>query len=227
MPDVIGRDELERRLARVVAAEQRKQLNELLDLLGDPPDLSRVPPSYWLNGGAALQAAVEPVLREIFLAQAQVVLATTSIGLDWALVNQAAVAWARSYSFDLVKGISETNRGLLQSSIGDYFAAPTSIGDLKDKLTSAYGPLRAEMISVTEVTRAASAGEQQVVDRLLGDNPGIQAIDVWQTNRDDRVCVICGPRHGKSRGSNWTENPPAHPRCRCWLKRDFKRSANG
>jgi hypothetical protein len=79
------------------------------------------------------------------------------------------------------------------------------------------------MISITEVTRAASEGEQEIVNRLIMDNPGIVAVDIWQTNRDDRVCPICGPRHNRKRGDGWTENPPAHPRCRCWLKHDFER----
>lgn len=224
MPDVIGRDELERRLARVVSAEQRKQLNELLDLLGDPPDPARVPPDFWANGGAALRAAVEPVLRDVYLSQAQALLSEVSIGVDWALVNQAAIDWARQYTFELVKGMTEINQQLLQTALGDYFRNPTTIGELESKLAGAYSPVRAEMISVTEITRAAAEGEQVVVDRLIGDNPGIEAVDIWQTNRDDRVCPICGPRHNKPRGSNWQDNPPAHPRCRCWLKRDFRRA---
>jgi hypothetical protein len=224
MPDVIGRDELERRLARVVSAEQRKQLNALLELLGDPPDPARVPPDFWANGGASLRSAVEPVLRDVYLGQAQALLAEISIGVDWALVNQAAVTWARQYTFDLVKGITETNQQLLQTALGDYFRNPVTIAELESKLVGAFGPVRAEMISVTEITRAAAEGEQAVIDRLIGDNPGIEAIDVWQTNRDDRVCIICGPRHNKPRGPIWQDNPPAHPRCRCWLKRDFRRS---
>lgn len=225
MPDVIGRDELERRLARVVAAEQRKQLNELLALLGDPPDPARIPAEFWETQGAALRSAVEPVLRDVYLAQAQTVLSEISIGIDWAVANQNAIDWARKYTFDLVKGITDGNRQLLQTALGDYFQNPTTIGDLSDKLSGAYGPVRAETISVTEITRSAAEGEQVVVDRLIQDNPGIEAVETWQTNKDDRVCPICGPRQGKARGTNWTENPPAHPRCRCWKKIDFRRKA--
>jgi hypothetical protein len=79
------------------------------------------------------------------------------------------------------------------------------------------------MIAVTEVTRAAAEGEQRVVDQIIADNPGMESIDIWLTNRDDITCPICAPRHQQPRGSNWTENPPAHPRCRCWLRHDFRR----
>lgn len=222
MPDVLDREALEKLLAAVVGREMRKQLQELLDLLGDPPNISNVTEAYWANGGHALRQSVEPVLRDIYLQQAQAQLGLTTIGVDWALVNQDAVNWARDYSFELVSHITDNNRVLLQNSIGSFFNEPMTIGDLQGRLEGAFGPVRAEMISITEVTRAAVEGEQAVVDKLIADNPGIVAIDIWQTNRDDRVCPICGPRHNKKRGNGWVDNPPAHPRCRCWLRHDFE-----
>ena len=36
--DVLNRDELERRLARVLSKGLRAEMKKLLDLLGDPPD---------------------------------------------------------------------------------------------------------------------------------------------------------------------------------------------
>ena len=213
---------LEALLTGSISQELKKQLKELLRLLGDPPDISRVPETFWANGGAALQKEIEPVLRDIYLAQAQTQIAATTIGVDWALVNQAAVNWARTYSFDLVSNITAGNRDLLQQSVSQYFAQPMTIGELGGNLAGAFGPVRSEMIAITEVTRAAVEGEQQAVNRITGDNPGIVSIDTWQTNRDDRVCPICGPRHNKKRGDGWEDNPPAHPRCRCWLKHDFE-----
>jgi hypothetical protein len=76
-----------------------------------------------------------------------------------------------------------------------------------------FGPVRAEMISVTEITRAASQGEQQVAKELA--DAGINMIPIWQTNEDEIVCEICMPRNEQEITDNFY--PPAHPRCRCWV----------
>ncbi|MCZ2459160.1 MAG: hypothetical protein LC128_06000 [Chitinophagales bacterium] len=223
MADVVNRDTLEALLARTISKELRGELSKLMDLLGDPPSIYNVPPTFWQNSGAALQASIEPILRDIYLEQASAQLVETSIGVDWALINENAVTWTSQYTFDLVRGINETSQRLLRNSIDAYFRNPTTIGDLQRSLSGVFSPMRAEMIAVTEVTRAAAEGEQRVVDQIIADNPGMESIDIWMTNRDDITCPICGERHQQPRGSNWTENPPAHPRCRCWLRHDFRR----
>ena len=75
---------------------------------------------------------------------------------------------------------------------------------------------RARMIAVTEVTRAFAEGnmaawrESGVIERRR-----------WNTNNDELVCPICGPRHNMvvDMGASFDgiDNPPAHPRCRCWV----------
>jgi SPP1 gp7 family putative phage head morphogenesis protein len=95
------------------------------------------------------------------------------------------------------------------------------MGDLRGRLGRIYSPVRAEMIAVTEVTRAAAEGERATVREI--EKEGIRMVEVWQTNNDSLVCPICGPRHGKKVGDGWSKNdgPPAHPRCRCWLTHTF------
>jgi len=48
--EVINRDELERKLSRIVGRDLRAELSKLMDLLGDPPALANVPNEYWQNG---------------------------------------------------------------------------------------------------------------------------------------------------------------------------------
>ena len=227
MADVVNRDTLEALLARTISRDLRVQLTELMSLLGDPPSVYNVPSSFWENGGSKLRASIEPILRDIYLEQAGTALTETSIGVDWGLINENAIDWASQYTFGLVRGMTETSRRLLRNSIDAYFRNPTTLGDLQNRLLSAFGSQRAEMIAVTEVTRAAAEGEQRVVDQIIADNPGMESIDIWLTNKDDLVCPICAPRQNKPRGSNWTENPPAHPRCRCSLRHDFRLKKNG
>ena len=223
MAEIIGRAVLENLLSKLIAKELRFELSELMKLLGDEPNMNNVPPSYWDNGGKRLRSVIEPVLRDIYMQQAKEQLDQSSIGIDWSIINQNAIDWSSQYSFDLVTGLTERSKQVVNTSLNKFFTNPTTIGELEKSLLGTFGPVRAEMIAITEVTRAAVEGEQKVVDEIIARNPGMESIDIWLTNRDEKTCLICGPRHGKERGTNWEENPPAHPRCRCWLRHDFRR----
>jgi len=85
---------------------------------------------------------------------------------------------------------------------------------------------RARNIAQTETTRALWEGQRQYFDRLAAEG----TIDPdkmrkrWRTARDERTCPFCKPLHGKTvkwaelwplPGGQFTDGPPAHPRCRC------------
>lgn len=156
-----------------------------------------------------------------------------SVSVDWAAPNIAAQAWSKSYTFDLVRGLSDTtqtqvkaNIESLQKDISDFFEKPTTLADLrgniaryipdwKDRLGHVWSSAeRAEMIATTEVTRASVQGDLDQVD-YLKENYGIEMVPVWMTSNDEIVCPICAPRNNKRQGSGWDDPPPAHPRCRC------------
>ena len=63
--DIVNREEIERKLARVLSRDLRAELGKLLDYLGDPPRLENVPPEYWQNGWRTIQREVEPVLLDV------------------------------------------------------------------------------------------------------------------------------------------------------------------
>jgi len=81
--EVINRDELERLLARAIGKEQRAQLEQIIAYLGNPPLLENVPAEFWQQCEAGLFAAVEPVITEIYLNQAEVFMAEIGIGISW------------------------------------------------------------------------------------------------------------------------------------------------
>lgn len=220
MPDVINRDELESKLARIVGKEMRSQLTRLMEYLGDPPKLENVPETFWQDGGKQLRGVVQPFFEQVFLDQAEGLMKDIGIGVDWTLVNQAAINWASSYTFDLVTGIDKTSQELLRKSVSDYFGSQMTIGDLERRLTGTFGPVRAEMIAVTEVTRASVQGELALVAEIEKNN-NVKMIPIWNTNNDELVCPVCGPINGKQQGDGWHVPPPAHPRCRCWLNHEF------
>lgn len=212
--DVINREELERKLARIVGRDLRRELEKLLELLGDPPRLANVPHEYWQNGWREIQRDVEPVLTDIFLQQAEGFIAEIAIGVDWDMVNVTASTWARQHTEQILKDLFGTRYDHLNEIIPRFYEEGWNLGQLRTDLERYYSPVRAEMIAVTETTRAAVEGERAVVEQLQKES-GIRMIPIWQTANDDRVCPICGPKHGEEITDG--QYPPAHPRCRCWV----------
>lgn len=228
MADVNDRDGKEEELARKLARLFRKELGQVMDLMGDPPELGNIPPEFWEQQGIDFSQEIRPFIEQIFLEQAGVVLEEVPIGVDWTLINERAAAWASGYTFDLVRDLNDTSRQRLQDAVSRYYRDGLTIGELEQQLTGSFGPVRAEMIAVTEVTRAAARGEDSLVNLLRQE--GIEMVTTWNTNVDELVCPKCGPLNGKeAAGRDGSGEPywihpssgvevriPAHPRCRCW-----------
>jgi len=90
----------------------------------------------------------------------------------------------------------------------------------------AFGQSRAQMIGVTEVTRAYFEGNQAAA-RATEAEGLVKWRKTWQTNKDNLVCSLCSPLDSKSVVGTDKEfpdgagqGPPRHPRCRCWVTYD-------
>jgi hypothetical protein len=121
--------------------------------------------------------------------------------------------WVMEYTFDeFVPALNENTRQMLSRAIQEYVSNPQSIGDLRDALAPIFGADRAMVIAVTETTRAYAQGGAKAADELR--ESGLDIVDIWHTANDDLVCDLCD-HEGEARGEGWTEDPPAHPNCRC------------
>jgi SPP1 gp7 family putative phage head morphogenesis protein len=158
----------------------------------------------------------EQVERFVFGVRKQV----PGIDISWELANAGAEEWARIYGFDLVGGITRTTRDRLQKEIAQWVANDETINQLARRLADPNGPFspkRARMIAVTETTRAFAEG-----NREAWRESGVIEQRRWNTSVDELVCPICGPLHNVVVGIDEDfpgghRNPPAHPRCRCWI----------
>ncbi len=157
----------------------------------------------------------EQVERVIFGTLKQV----GGIAVDWALANEAAAQWAEGYSFQLVTGIEGTTKRRLQREIAGFTDSGETFQAFSRRLDASdmFSPVRAQMIAVTEVTRAYAEGNK-IAWRESGVTEGME----WNTANDELVCPICGPLDGEQvklddKFDGGFEAPPAHPRCRCWL----------
>ncbi|MGC9395384.1 MAG: minor capsid protein [Anaerolineae bacterium] len=216
----------EQRLARRLLGVWRAGLRQALALL--QADSTTIPETFWDELRAQQQAALAPWLEHLVQyglesGRVQVGMpvgagkAVPEIGIqvDWNLVDQNALAWAQAYTYDLVGGITQTTREKLQSAIGDWLRAGEAFPQLRERVEAIFDdPKRAELIAVTETTRAVAEGNTQAWQAA-----GVWGRE-WRTARDELVCPVCGPLHrqramiGQAFPGNIT-NPPAHPNCRC------------
>lgn len=143
------------------------------------------------------------------------------LAIDWELVNTDAAAWALNYVAELVTGINETTKLRIQKEIASFVGSGEPLlSGLISRLSPMFGRNRAEMIAATEVTRAYSHGNV-----LAWQNSGVIQGKQWQTAKDEIVCPICGAVQGQivaidgefDTPAGKVSEPPAHPRCRCWV----------
>lgn len=139
----------------------------------------------------------------------------SAVRIDWQLVNRNAVTWAQDYTYALVDGITATTRARLSEALTGWLAAGEAFPDLRQRVAQIFDdPRRAELIAVTETTRAIAEGNTRAWEaaQVWGRE--------WRTARDELVCPVCGPLHqqraqlGQAFPGN-IGNPPAHPNCRC------------
>lgn len=227
----------ERALAKALGELNQVHLARLLEQLGDPPSLANLDADFFDQAGQELIEAITRFLLPVYLESAADAMDWFGVGVDWGLVNRSALNWVGDYTFSLVKGITETTRALVSTALERFYQGDFNRGMLEEFLAPAFGPVRASMIAVTEVTRASSMGENEIAMQIMQNNPNIVMVPIWQTNFDDLVCPICGALHEKEaelEGDRWVwmddqgnrhytdEEPPAHVNCRCWQNHEMR-----
>jgi SPP1 gp7 family putative phage head morphogenesis protein len=154
--------------------------------------------------GAALDAA-ESSLDDLL---------EIGIGVDWGLVNQAALKWAQSYSYELVSGITDTSQRYVSDALAGWVQSGAPLDDLITQLEPMFGAVRAEMIGVTEATRSFASGNQ-----IAWKESGVVDGQRWMTGEDELVCPVCSGFNGEVYSLDDSEHtPPAHVNCRCYIQ---------
>jgi len=209
----------ERKLGRQLSEIFGIHFEEMMDLLGDPPDYSKLDDEYWLRYQADLLRVLSPQLEQLFYDDFMA--AAQRFGITFGVETGSAdsLQFIRNYSFNLVKGITETTRKGIQDALSQFYEqGDFMLEDVAQKLYRFYSPVRAEMIASTEITRATVEGER-ASGRELAERYGLSIVDIWQTARDEKECELCRPRdrHIIRDGVY----PPMHPRCRCGIRQEI------
>ncbi len=127
-------------------------------------------------------------------------------------LNTEALRFIRQYRFNLIRGINETTRRQVQEALTNWIQSGDPLSVLEDALAPIFGSVRANMIAVTEITRAFAEG-----NALAWKATGFVSEVRFNTARDDKVCPFCSPLDGKTFPvDDYGHKPPIHVRCRCW-----------
>lgn len=206
-----------RRIKDAVEAVTPPSRKQAFDYLGQ---------GFWDTEDDYLQAEVVPILQRMASNGIAIALEGINLGLDTGPTHQRAAAWARTYGAELVQGINESTKGVVNEAVAAFIETPgMTLGDVAAMLP--YDEARAMTIATTETTRAYAEGNMEAVSDLREQWPGVAVTTTWFTNTDELVCEICEPLDGQTvdaeagvfiggDGQQYTE-PPVHPNCRCWV----------
>jgi len=163
----------------------------------------------------ALAALFIPFLTGIAVQETMRVSVDVGIAFDPAVINTHAIQWARDYSYELIKGLTDTTRKVVSEAITSFFETPgMTQGDIEKLLEPAFGQVRSQMIATTEVTRASAEGTNEV-QRLVAET-GLPMTRIWSTANDDLTCPICFPLNDQPESvwaGEFPSGPPAHVNC--------------
>jgi SPP1 gp7 family putative phage head morphogenesis protein len=162
----------------------------------------------------ALEAALSVAIGAVADEAADSLMMSIGAAFDPAEFALAMQEWAGPYVATVTRTFTDVTRRLVENVVGRYRATPgITIAQVEALLEGAFGARRAQVVAVTEITRAAAQATRQY-QKIL-DEAGVKMRRVWRTSNDSLTCPICGPRNGMVM-TDADPPPPAHPKCRCF-----------
>lgn len=168
-----------------------------------------------------LMAVLVPFLVAYASAQVMAMLEEFGLDIDPAEINAEVLAWATTYSSQLAQQLVQTTNKAVEKAVEQFRLNPTLTEEqIASLLEFTFSEVRADLISITELTRALAIGvwlAQQLLEQL-----GLKLTRVWETAKDELVCAeICAPLDEQPEEvwkAEFPEGPPAHGNCRCGLR---------
>lgn len=178
-------------------------------------------PAFWTSELTTLFNILLPVYQDSAIDAFEGAFEAIQIAqsVDFNLPNEAVREWAKSYSFEKISDINDSSAKMYQEIFANWLQEGLTLEDLRAKIGVIVGPARADNIAITEITRLFAEANIKAWDAS-----GVVKGKEWQTAVDEDVCPICNPLQGKKADlmsgafPGGYFSPPAHPRCRCWLK---------
>jgi len=140
------------------------------------------------------------------------------LGVAWDVVNDDVIKWATAHTIEVVAQVTKTSMAAFVEHFDSWLLSGETMDSLIELLTPYYGVVRAEMIAVTETTRAFALGNLEA-----WKSSGVVSGWKWRTAMDDIVCPICTEKERNNPYEFGDETPPAHVRCRCSMSPVMKK----
>jgi SPP1 gp7 family putative phage head morphogenesis protein len=176
-----------------------------------------LPDSFWQTEMQILYRILFPLVSEAIVRSARFsyddIAGQVDLGLSWDVVNDMAVTWAEQHTAAVVAQISKTSMAGFLNEFEDWQKSGEPLPDLVARLMPYYGPVRAEMVAVTETTRAYALGNMSVW-RSTGMVDGFKVVIA----QDEIVCPICFDKYENNPYGMDDETPPFHVNCRCAIQ---------
>lgn len=179
------------------------------------PDPSN--PTFWVKESEIMYEILFPMVQQMAVDAAlrsyTELAGMVELGLSWEVVNQMAIDWANNYTVQVVSQISKTSMAAFLEKFQPWLLSGEPLPALIEQLAPFYGEIRAEMIAVTEVTRAFAEGNM-----LFWNSTGMVTGYNFRTARDEKVCPLCDNISGAAsrnphRMDDTEDLPPRHVRC--------------
>ncbi len=218
------RRDREAELASNLSAVNDRMQRKLLTY-GNPPDVDRIPESVWTEFRQEVQEAVARTAIVAYLYALATMPEATGVAIDSARFEVEAELWSKNQASKVAdEYVAHTRQRLAEivPEVRAVQAGPAADIRRHPSFDAMLGPTRAETVASTEVTNGFSHGETDYADSATQqlDEPFVM-MGFWVTERDARVCPICAPLDMLPQPRYavlFPKGPPAHPRCRCWLR---------
>jgi len=218
--------------SKILGDERQRIVSALRDRLakadGDetpasPADIATV--GQMLDAMAYDQALTQTCTVITDLAKDGIGAGFVSLGIDLSdathLANPRAVAWAQDHAAELVKGVSDTTKGALNSLIVKAEDEGWSVQRLASEIESSYAfsAERSQLIAHMEMRNADAAGNL-IAWKAAKSTLGLKVRKRW-IERGNNVCDAClenvraGAIDIDEEFPSGDEVSPAHPHCEC------------
>jgi len=214
----IPRDELERKISRLILAVDRSYLR-VLEEQG-----IYIPGDFWTSYEADLRRQIATPLRA-YIEQSFTNYSDYVNFIDKAgAVDDINTAMTRAIN-EMAGKITENTRAKLNDLIRQGLTQDEIIENIALRFSSGH----AEQVAITEITRAEGYFSEALNARL--EEQGLTGQIRWLTAEDEKVCPLCGPLdHKLKKDGGWVLKngqtvtaPPVHPNCRCQTVVELKR----
>jgi hypothetical protein len=169
--------------------------------------------TFWAEEAREMNSAILPFLIGVAADAIRFSIADLASVVDIDPVIEGARTFATQFVGEQVTRINSVTRTQVQDLLARSIDEQWGLDQLTEALEPLFDNARARLIAISETTDTYMAGANFAKEELV--NQGYDAVLVWITVRDSKVCQICEPRDGKEQGDGWEDPEKAHPGCRC------------